>query len=316
MYTYYINRDNCALCALAFESTGYRLTNMEEPTLYLLAQRLLSSPTFLNSEPSEPQLLLGRLPEQFPRQVPLPEDARIIGCLIEGPDKFQVVFESGLSSREVLDLYRQAIIGIGGHERNVSSTPTSSREVFPNIADNTARFLLPHPLRRLAVIASALRDSVTDVRLRFHGIQDSDQAGSTPLSVVGTTTAGEVQPQELTSQNSRTTFPVVTMPFLEPPEGIEEFATFHGGLDTMGRFITLTLTTQHSTQILASYFGEQLERSGWQSDTRGTSGSFSWSTWRIVTGSIQSRGYLCVQEWPGIINRKLVFVRAESYGSI
>lgn len=292
---------------------------MEEPSLYLLAQRLLSSPAFLSSKPSEPQLLLGRLPEQFPRQIPIPEDAWIIGCLIEGPGKFQVVFESGLSPREVLDLYRQAVIGIGGHERNVSSTPTSSREVFPNIADNTARFLLPHslyPLRRLAVIASALRDSITDVRLHFHGIQDSAQAGSIPLSVVGTTTAGEVQRQELTSQNSRTTFPVVTMPFLEPPEGIEEFATFHGGLDPMGRFITLTLTTQHSTQFLASYFGEQLKRSGWQSDTRDTSGSFSWSTWRIVTGSIQSRGYLCVQEWPGTINRRLVFVRAESYGSI
>ncbi|WP_164929412.1 hypothetical protein [Gloeobacter violaceus] len=270
---------------------------MEISHLYQLAQRLLSSAPPGQGH-SEPQLLVGGLPEEFPSQISMPESTRLLGSLVQESGRFQVVLETELSPDSILDYYRRAVGAVGGRELKMA-VPLMSGTASVG-STGTARFRLPVGNRLLVVVASLVGERLTDVRLHLLGGQDDERSGSGTFNVVDAPTVG----------GQSTVWSTIGLPFLEPPAGVEEFSTFHG-LDSMGRFLTLTLSIHLAAQALASHFGEQLTRAGWRQSSRGANGQSAWSTWEVADGANQVRGYLCIQEWPGTAARRLVYLRIE-----
>jgi hypothetical protein len=55
---------------------------------------------------SKPRLFLGKIPENFPIEVPMPEQSRVVGTLARSETQVEIVLESDLTPEEVVNFYR------------------------------------------------------------------------------------------------------------------------------------------------------------------------------------------------------------------
>lgn len=135
--------------------------------LYLVAQRILTPPQALGAALSNrAQLLVGRLPEQFPTQVPIPSGAHIIGSLVRGPGDCQVALDVDIASEQVLSFYRQALSTIGGHEVLINDFPVTDTDVL-TYRKNSLSYRLRATRHFITVVAMPMKDDLTDVRLHL-----------------------------------------------------------------------------------------------------------------------------------------------------
>ncbi len=89
------------------ESTSNSENN--EALLQELALRLLIQP--FESRPQNPQLLVGRLPENLPVEIPQPEGSRLLGSLMRNPEIVDVVLDvpslQNVLSASIKSVYRR-----------------------------------------------------------------------------------------------------------------------------------------------------------------------------------------------------------------
>ena len=65
---------------------------------------------------SEPRLFLGKIPENLPIEVPIPEQSRVVGTLARSETHVEIVLESDLTPEEVFSFYRVQLTSLGWHE--------------------------------------------------------------------------------------------------------------------------------------------------------------------------------------------------------
>ena len=85
-----------------------------EDPLRELALRLSTFPGDPRNE--DLQLLVGQLPDNLAIPVPMPENSRVLGTLIRGPESIDVILDSALSPAAVMSFYKESLAASGWNE--------------------------------------------------------------------------------------------------------------------------------------------------------------------------------------------------------
>src|SRR5690606_13786237 len=92
------------------ESISNESVNVSEPTTEELAIRLLQFDYFSSPELTQPELMPGKLPEEMPVDLPIPNGTRIVGSEILEDMGITVVMDVTMTPEEALDFYRDALV--------------------------------------------------------------------------------------------------------------------------------------------------------------------------------------------------------------
>ncbi len=141
-----------------------QITDEDVAKLYTLTLRLLTSS--LDESSQHAQLLVGQLPEGFPKEIPLPPGTNVIGSFFLPLGNIKAIFEVAMPSHEVLTFYRQALAEVG-KELGIAAVPRS-RELLQRWHDINLRFRLNQSWKDVIVTAAPLSSDLTDLRLNIH----------------------------------------------------------------------------------------------------------------------------------------------------
>ncbi|MGF1486355.1 MAG: hypothetical protein ACFBSE_04500 [Prochloraceae cyanobacterium] len=73
------------------------------PTLLELIKRLL------NQLGEKRQIISGKLPEEFPQEIPFPQEAEIIGSVVNANNSIQIYFDVRFTAKQLVDFYLKNI---------------------------------------------------------------------------------------------------------------------------------------------------------------------------------------------------------------
>lgn len=273
-------------------------TSESEAAMRGLTTRLLTLPELYDARSSEPtRLFVGALPDDLPGEVPIPNDATIVGGLVRNLSPRQraaeVVIDVEISAEQFRDSYRQLLLDTGWTEdgdwpekrgfvprdlplllRYASRSPRLMRRLGFDTLELLPRFRLGVRGLVLRVVARNRRNAPTDVRLTLlpgrHGLRPRyDTAWKVipslyPLpEAIGQTEArgGVLAPP----RNSRT------------PGGSHSGSG--GYRENDGAYSYTALEIDLGLPTVADHYATQLERTGWTRTDEGSSGPQAWSTW-------------------------------------
>jgi hypothetical protein len=86
----------------------------EENMVQTLALRLLARP--FDPQAPQPQLLAGRLPDQLPFDLPLPDQCVIVGSFLGNPEEIQIVLDTSQAPAAVIAFYKEQMQAAGWSE--------------------------------------------------------------------------------------------------------------------------------------------------------------------------------------------------------
>ena len=92
-----------------------------EPTLRALALRLLTSEAPRSAVAEQPRLFVGRLPENLPVEIPVPEGFVIVGSVVRGErvgePAIEVVLDAALPAEQAHESYRELMASTGWRKK-------------------------------------------------------------------------------------------------------------------------------------------------------------------------------------------------------
>lgn len=259
-------------------SSGY-LTRLRYLTLRLLSDQGTQAR----------EILVGQLPRQWPADIPILQDTRILGSETSSPvptsgkgkdggsatksdagedesedgnrnETFTVVLGTDLAPETILDLYDERLRAAGW------ILPRSGRPFDREGFISGLSAMLLNYYREgqeqgpgLRIIANTLADGSTEVRLNLHRM---------PISNF-----------EHPGIYDRSTLRQV-VPLLEGPKQSSQVPMGSSESDHH-RHSTATLVSVLDAEELASHYAEQLQRAGWTRTDQGISGPLIWSTWEF-----------------------------------
>lgn len=277
------------------------------PRLQTLLERLLAPVVgaFNPSEPEKLDLLVGRLPERLPTEVPLPEGARVLGSVGLAQARYEILLDADQSPEQVREFYQQTLAAAGW---TLLPRPHSgaflAQNFLPPLAFRCCENLL------LLVNAQARKDGPTDVRLT---LINSSRRTAHPQANFGTLSGGfgfgVMSGEPGRSPNSSpisSPIPVLTPPARGQVSGPTISRPTNGGWSSFS-----ALTTGLSAQALLAHYAGQLEGAGWVRASQGTNGPLAWSTWTRSQAQERWSGFLSVTEWPGQADRRQMQFQVE-----
>jgi hypothetical protein len=140
----------------------------EENMTQTLALRLLGRP--FDPQAPRSQLLAGRLPDQLPFNLPLPDEHTIIGSFISNPEELQIVLDTRQAPAAVIAFYKEQMQAAGWSE------PAFRREMheggfvhtFHRPTSSTILCKGPHgPALIISAFAGQHEGESTDVRIHI-----------------------------------------------------------------------------------------------------------------------------------------------------
>lgn len=215
-----------------------------EADLEQLALRLLSS----GDDPNEVglSLLPGLLPSGLPLELPLPEEATVIGSLLRHNTEgrileARVVLDSALSTRDIIAFYEEALLAEGWTGRET----TPPQGFVPRQADRSARFCASERGPFLQVDTSFARGQPTDVELTLTLANAQRDCAAVAATLI------------------RPLLTLAPLPLLNAPAGSD--ITAHGVSQFADQASSSALlVTDQSLNELLSHYEAQLEEDGWR----------------------------------------------------
>lgn len=279
--------------------------NGDEPALRALAARLLAPPypsDALFAEGGQPELSVGRLPENLPSDIPVPDGTTIIGgvsqSLPRGVRTAEVVLDAALPAEDFLEVYRQLLLADGWREDERSPgrrgfVPCGLPRIFhyaasrssrlrrrlrrrvPGLPELLAHFLLGERGPRMLVTAQDRRNAPTDVRLRLVAGRRGPWTGQDP--------AWEIIPSLVPPSRARERSGGREIGVLAPPFDARQLGgnPSGAGWENDGAYSYVALETGLDLAELAVHYAAQLEEAGWTRADEGQSGPQAWSTWTL-----------------------------------
>ena len=241
-------------------------TNESEAILRDLVVRLATFPG--DPRVSNPQLLVGQIPEGLSAEIPFPADNRVLGTLIRGPQDSTIVVDADLPPAQVLDFYRERMKAAGWQELEMPGGMHRGGFMHSSITNALdARFTFCRGSRgpSLTVIAypRAADETKTDLRLELDA-------------------TGQQCTQQAKMRRMHRPIMHELIPPLIPPAGARQQGGGGGsGGDSVYSSATLSLDNDMNIVELASHYNTQLESGGWVRSDAGNSGPFAWSTWTL-----------------------------------
>ena len=257
------------------DSSGATPGGME--ALRDLTFRLLSE---RNSQVED--IIVGRLPDRFPADIPILEDSQIIGSQVSSTGTqthFTVILGTDLSPEQAVELYDQRLRA-EGWTLSVNHD-LYDREGFSNALINSYLNYFnskQEPERHVNLKAYRRPDGSTEVCLHQDFRRKSAYEDSGRRS--------RYEQREI-------------LPLLKPPPEASQTVTGGGGGDYFRNAAAFTETSLDAAD-LAAYYAEQLRVAGWNLNGEGTSGPISWSAWRFSDDQGDDwAGTLTIVEQPG-----------------
>jgi len=254
---------------------------------YLARLRDLTFRLLVTQDRPAQEIMVGRLPEQWPSDLPILQDSRILGSQVPTSGEMLVILGTDLSLESAYDIYDAALHTAGWTTLQVDQ-PFGIREGF------TANLRLQHFNYNRADKGKEEQGQGMTLRVKANGLPD----GSTEVRLY----LGNQESSTTNRRQSRRRFeqPLI-LPLLNTP-GSAELTTAGSGAGERYRTSTAYVVTELDIHSLANFYTDQLVRAGWQISDVGRSGPIAWSTWLFT--SAQGDG------WEG------TFVVAESQGSV
>ncbi len=241
------------------------------------------------SIPANTQLLAGRLPDQLPVELPIPEEAQLLGSLVAEPDRFEIFFDVALSLEQVRTFYRQQLLNTGWEEQELTPPHKKGFMVelrsLRNIINRTLKFRHESQKFDLGVQVNSHRRNIPGIA-KLH------------LTLVKSPAS------ELFGGLDLPPFPL-----LEDPLSVTRLNTSGG--NEMGYASNVHLETELELQALISHYEEQFEAVGWTKSDSGQNGALMWIRFSIMDHKSQPwLGWLNITKLGGVPNQYLAYARA------
>jgi hypothetical protein len=231
-------------------------------------------------------IIVGRLPDRFPADIPILEDSQIIGSQVSSPSTgtrrhFTVILGTDLSPEQAVELYDQRLRAEGWTLPNTGGPWDRDREGFSHaLIDGPLNYFNSEqePARHLLLRAYKRPDGSTEVRLHqdFAPVSAYGPSGGRP----------RYEPRQI-------------MPSLKPPPEASQTTAGSSSGDYFRNAAAFTETGMDAAD-LAAFYAEQLRVAGWNLNGEGTSGPISWSAWRFSDDQGDDwAGTLTIVEQPG-----------------
>ncbi len=216
---------------------------------------------------SKPRLFLGKIPENFPIEVPIPEQSRVVGTLARSETQVEIVLESDLMPEEVFSFYRAQLTSLGCHEpegmwpQHAGGFLHSDFGLHMNIT-----FCQGPGGAGLTLNILQLESMTTDVRLN--------------LSLDRETNPCAQQAMMRRDMHHHAMYEII--PLLVPPRGAQQRGG-GGGSGPDEAHTTAMLKTNLALDALAKHYADQLIQAGWTQTDAGASGPLGWHTWHFTS---------------------------------
>lgn len=241
----------------------------EESQLEELAMRLLIYPG--DPRAKRPRLFLGKIPENFPLDLPVPEGARVLGTLARSEENVEIVLESDLTPDEVITFYRERLQPLGWNEPENDMQVHMGGFVHGGIGRHNHLTLCQGPDGpSLMLSILQLEGKGTDMRLHFN------------LGREGNPCKQQRRPRHRMHHSHQEMIPP-----LMPPTGAQQHGGGGGGSDIEWHS-NATLKTNLTLDALARHYAEQLRQGGWTLSGEGASGPLAWHTWKFTNEEQES----------------------------
>jgi len=235
----------------------------EETFLEKLALRLLVFPG--DPRVSKPRLFLGKIPENFPIDVPIPAESRVLGTLARSEAHSEIVLESDLKPDEVAAFYREHLTAHGWNEQEDEMRHHVGGFVHSGFGPhNHIVFCQSSTNAALTLRLMQLEGTATDIRLDITLSSESNPCNQ------------QKRPRHRVHHSHRN-----LLPPLVPPAGAQQRGGGGGGGDTEWHS-NATLKTDLPLDVLARHYSEQLRKGGWIQNGEGASGPLAWHTWKFT----------------------------------
>jgi hypothetical protein len=272
-----------------------------------LAERLLTYPYGTSAgDAARAQLLLGRLPADFPFALPIPQGGRLVGSAVRTAGSammgIEVALEAPGTPAQILTFYDTALPATG--LTLAPSSSSGSGGFQPGAAKRSDTYCLGETGPWLTVSANeptngAGSDGPTDVRVSV--IMRIATTTPYPIAYAGPCAPPQASGYGYGSGSAAGRL----LPRLSGPSGVPLQST--GGMQMTGQeFATSSAlaTTAMSVGELEGFFAEQLRAAGWTRRDGAGTGPVAWSLWSLPEGG-DWQGVLTVVEAPGDQRRRL-----------
>jgi hypothetical protein len=234
--------------------------------LMALAIRLIAPRQGVMGESArDPRLLVGAIPSPLPAEVPLPDDARVLGSLA-ADSSTSIILDTDWPITRVLDFYRERLLAAGWtvseHMRPQGGFAHSSGSNLTHI-----QFCLGDPGPGLTVTAVESEGQPTQVEVGIATYEDHPDRSPCAQR-------WRHRPRELIWE---------VLPALVPPAGAAQQARGGGSSDNEVRSFA-RLDTTLDTAAVATHYTAQLEHANWTRTGEGATGPVAWSTWSLADG--------------------------------
>ena len=267
-----------------------------EDLLRELALRLSTFPGDPRNE--DPQLLVGKLPDNLAIPVPMPENSRVLGALIRGPESIDVILDSALPPAAVMSFYKESLAASGWNELD-EMRPAMHEGGFVHTGfrafENHATYCKGPDGPAFTVNAYERKQGLTDVRLDINFGNEYSPCGQ----------PNRMQ-QRMAYHHMRNLIPP-----LEPPKGAKQQGGGGGGGGDSWHS-SATLDAETPLEALATHYAAQLLRGGWTQNDAGIAGPLAWSTWTFQDEDNEPwNGLFLILKRPGKERQYFLEVRAD-----
>lgn len=263
------------------ESISNESVMVGEPATEELANRLLQVAYMGGPELTQAELLPGKLPEQMPVDLPIPNGSRIVGSEILEDIGITVVMDVAMTPDEALDFYRDALV-----PQNWTETDIMGME--RGFIGGSGSTIFCKGARDPSVMVSAYAlENGTDLRLDI-----STDPYYSPCSMAEPTDWMEPMPK-----------------LSAPKDAVISNQNYMGG---WGNQVTVSaeIETELDSSALAIHYADQLKAANWTAVSSKECGPASWSTWSFEDEEgISWDGFLIALDLAGSEDKRFVMMQ-------
>ena len=226
--------------------------------------------TYPGSSYGEIEILVGELPSDLPVDVPIPEDAEVIGSITtprSGKYKsIQIMLDVPQEPDEITKFYRDCLTEEGWREE--VKRPSAGGFVSPMVRSRV-NFCYEGKILLNVYAYPTEEGKPTDVRLHVNNDPQTVAYAERPVRPG----AGDVLPALLPPEGAMA------------PKGAIQMLGGGGGSGTGRQYSQATLETSLSIEELHTHYRAQLLEAGWKLKEEGGKGTVAWSTWSFADES-------------------------------
>lgn len=263
------------------------VTGGDEATLREFIQRYLT-PVYPGAPTGDTKVRIGKLPEEMPVEIPLPEGARVVASVQQPQPYTQIILDVPQTPEEITAFYAKAL-----SENGWQPAPQGSQGGgFVGPADVGERYCLKEGEAYLEIMSLEKGEGPTDVRLNL-----SSQANYQVCQERG--------PESMEQGMS-------LIPSLKAPSGARMTGGGGGGGSDGSAYSSTDMESSLTAAELLAHYNAQLEQAGWKMVDQGLTDVVGWSTWKLTDKDGKEwGGTLMVMEKPLIPERRFALVSVE-----